>query len=123
MQPASAVGLIVVAAGAGRRLGADVPKAFVPLAGVPLLGQAQRGGLAIADVGEVVGVCPPRWVEVAPDVCRWARSQPGVASARPPFPAGTASPAVPVSPSPAQSSEQLLGGRVTVVAGGKELGD
>ena len=123
MQPASAVGLIVVAAGSGRRLGADVPKAFVPLAGVPLLGHALRGALACPDVAEVVVVTPTGWLEEAHAVCRWARSQPGVASARPPFPAGTASPAVPVSPSPAQSSEQLLGGRVTVVAGGKERGD
>ena len=54
MQPASAVGLIVVAAGTGSRLGADVPKAFVPLAGVSLLGHALRGALACSDVAEVV---------------------------------------------------------------------
>ena len=116
MQPASAaVGLIVVAAGSGSRLGADAPKAFVPLAGVPLLGHALRGALACPDVAEVVVVSPTGWLEEAHAVCRWARSQPGVASARPPFPAGPAS--------PAQSSEHLSGVRVTVVAGGAERGD
>lgn len=96
MQPASAVGVIVVAAGTGSRLGADVPKAFVPLAGVPLLGHALRGALACPDVAEVVVVAPTGWLEDADAVCRWARSP---------------------------SSEQSPGAPVRVVAGGAERGD
>jgi 2-C-methyl-D-erythritol 4-phosphate cytidylyltransferase len=96
MQPASAVGVIVVAAGTGSRLGADVPKAFVPLASVPLLGHALRGALACPDVAEVVVVAPIGWLADADAVCRWARSQ---------------------------SSEQSSGVPVGVVAGGAERGD
>ena len=62
----SRVGVIIVAAGSGTRLGADVPKAFVPLAGEPLLGHALRGALACAD--EVVVVAPADWQDVARDV-------------------------------------------------------
>ena len=119
MQPASAaVGLIVVAAGSGSRLGADVPKAFVPLAGVPLLGHAVRGALACPDVAEVVVVAPPGWLDEADAVCRWASSQPDVASARPPSPAGRPSPAQSSEQLSVQSSEQLSRTPVTVVAGG-----
>jgi len=96
MQPASAVGLIVVAAGTGSRLGADVPKAFVPLAGVSLLGHALRGALACSDVAEVVVVAPTGWLDEADSVCRWARSH---------------------------SSGQFSAASVTVVAGGAERGD
>lgn len=62
----SRVGVIIVAAGSGTRLGADVPKAFVPLAGEPLLGHALRGALACAD--EVVVVAPAGWQDVAREV-------------------------------------------------------
>jgi 2-C-methyl-D-erythritol 4-phosphate cytidylyltransferase len=52
------VAVIIVAAGAGHRLGRDVPKAFVPLAGRPLLRHALDGALACAEVGHVVVVAP-----------------------------------------------------------------
>ncbi|WVM98911.1 2-C-methyl-D-erythritol 4-phosphate cytidylyltransferase [Terrabacter sp. C0L_2] len=55
---AGRVGVIVVAAGSGSRLGASVPKAFVPLAGVPMLGHALRGALSCTAVSEVVVVAP-----------------------------------------------------------------
>jgi len=51
-----------------------VPKAFVPLAGVPLLGHALRGVLSCAAVAEVVLVVPPAHREqarsLAEGVCR-----------------------------------------------------
>jgi len=51
-----------------------VPKAFVPLAGVPLLGHALRGVLSCAAVAEVVLVVPPSHREqarsLAEGVCR-----------------------------------------------------
>ncbi|WP_435987814.1 2-C-methyl-D-erythritol 4-phosphate cytidylyltransferase [Terrabacter sp. LjRoot27] len=65
---------MVVAAGSGSRLGAGVPKAFVPLAGVPLLGHALRGVLSCAAVAQVVLVVPDtyraRADEVTEGVCR-----------------------------------------------------
>jgi 2-C-methyl-D-erythritol 4-phosphate cytidylyltransferase len=99
MHPESAaVGVIVVAAGSGSRLGAGVPKAFVPLAGVPIVGHALRGVLSCPEVTEVVVVAPGEWLGEAQAtsdaVCRWAGSQ------------GRAEPAL-----------------VRVVAGGAERGD
>ncbi|GAA6527391.1 2-C-methyl-D-erythritol 4-phosphate cytidylyltransferase [Intrasporangium sp. DVR] len=116
MHPGSAaVGVIVVAAGSGSRLGADVPKAFVPLAGVPLLGHALRGALSCPGVAEVVVVAPGGWVDAARAVCRWARSQPPA----------------PSSSGPGVHSGEALQGvddgatrvGIEVVAGGAERGD
>ena len=61
---ASGVGVVVVAAGSGTRLGADRPKAFVELAGATLLEHALRGVLAAAPQ-EVVLVVPADLVEEA----------------------------------------------------------
>ncbi len=52
------IGLVVPAAGRGERLGAGVPKAFLPLAGEPLLVHAIRGALA-SGVIDVVAVAAP----------------------------------------------------------------
>lgn len=52
------VAVIIVAAGAGTRLGHSVPKAFVPLAGQPLLRHALTHVLACDQVGHVVIVAP-----------------------------------------------------------------
>ncbi len=43
------VGIVVVAAGAGTRLGASEPKAFVPVAGQPLIWYAVRSALRATD--------------------------------------------------------------------------
>lgn len=48
---------IVVAAGSGSRLGAEVPKALVPVAGIPLVARAVAR-LAAGGVDEVVAVIP-----------------------------------------------------------------
>lgn len=61
----SRVGLVLVAAGSGTRLGAGIPKAFVPLAGVPLVEHALRGALACPDIDEVVLVVPPTYLGYA----------------------------------------------------------
>jgi 2-C-methyl-D-erythritol 4-phosphate cytidylyltransferase len=58
------VGVVVVAAGSGTRLGAERPKAFVELAGVTILEHALRGVLA-ARPGEVVVVVPRELVDEA----------------------------------------------------------
>ena len=49
---------VVVAAGSGSRLGADLPKALVPLEGVALVRRAVDALLA-AGVGQVVVTIPP----------------------------------------------------------------
>lgn len=58
------MGVVVVAAGSGTRLGADRPKAFVDLAGATLLEHAVRGSLA-AGPDEVVVVVPEALVAEA----------------------------------------------------------
>ena len=71
---AGRVGIIVAAAGSGSRLGHPVPKAFVPLAGAPLLAHALRGVLSTSGLSEVVIVAPAAHrgeaQEVAAAVCR-----------------------------------------------------
>lgn len=52
---------IVLAGGSGERLGADVPKAFVPLAGRPLLVHAVESMLAADPVIAVVVAVPSGW--------------------------------------------------------------
>lgn len=52
-------GMVLVAAGAGERLGAGVPKAFALLDGVPLLVRAARALHASGVCAELVAVVPP----------------------------------------------------------------
>ncbi len=52
------MGVVVVAAGRGDRLGGEVPKQFRSIAGVPLLLRALRPFLAHSDVADVVVVLP-----------------------------------------------------------------
>jgi 2-C-methyl-D-erythritol 4-phosphate cytidylyltransferase len=50
--------VIIVAAGSGERLGGDVPKAFVPLGGEPMLVWSVRAALGCVDIGSVVVAAP-----------------------------------------------------------------
>ncbi|EWS99822.1 2-C-methyl-D-erythritol 4-phosphate cytidylyltransferase [Intrasporangium oryzae NRRL B-24470] len=75
MTQSPGVGVILVAAGSGSRLGADVPKAFVPLAGLPILGHALRGALSCPDVAEVVVVAPVSHLAVARELAEAALSE------------------------------------------------
>lgn len=54
---------LVPAAGRGERLGANMPKALVPVRGVPLLEHAVRGLLASGCVDSVVVAAPPELVD------------------------------------------------------------
>jgi 2-C-methyl-D-erythritol 4-phosphate cytidylyltransferase len=49
---------IIVAAGSGVRLGMDIPKAFVPLAGRPLLHYSLRAVAVVEEIDEVVVTVP-----------------------------------------------------------------
>ncbi|WP_249138475.1 2-C-methyl-D-erythritol 4-phosphate cytidylyltransferase [Phycicoccus avicenniae] len=52
------VGVVVVAAGSGQRLGADVPKAFVDVGGRPMLGHALATAAALPGLRSLVVVAP-----------------------------------------------------------------
>lgn len=56
---------IVLAAGSGERLGADLPKAFVPLGSRPLLVHAVDALRACPRVGTIVVAVPEAWVSRA----------------------------------------------------------
>lgn len=56
--PAPDVAVIVVAAGSGSRLGHDEPKAFVPLAGRPLLEHALASVFRMREPAQVIVVAP-----------------------------------------------------------------
>ena len=62
------VAVILVAAGSGVRLGAEMPKAFARLCGEPLLAHALRGVLGCREVGHVVIVAPGSHLQQARDV-------------------------------------------------------
>jgi 2-C-methyl-D-erythritol 4-phosphate cytidylyltransferase len=59
------VAAMLVAAGTGSRLGHRLPKAFVPVGGVPLVVHAARGLAACADIATLVVVVPPDRVREA----------------------------------------------------------
>jgi len=61
---------IIVAAGSGRRLGCDVPKAFVPLGGRPMLYYAIRALAAVKDLTEAVITLPPEMLSEGRAVVR-----------------------------------------------------
>lgn len=70
------VGVVVVAAGSGTRLGAGLPKAFVEVDGATLLEHALDGLLASERVGEVVVVAPAGWEDLAAELLGRAASCP-----------------------------------------------
>lgn len=57
------MGVILAAAGAGRRLGGRIPKALVPLAGQPLFLWPLRTFSKLPFVRQIVVVLPPAWIE------------------------------------------------------------
>jgi 2-C-methyl-D-erythritol 4-phosphate cytidylyltransferase/2-C-methyl-D-erythritol 2,4-cyclodiphosphate synthase len=56
--PAPTVAVIIVAAGSGTRLGHSEPKAFVPVAGRPMLQRALAGVFGMRDPAQIVVVAP-----------------------------------------------------------------
>lgn len=61
---------ILVAAGRGERMGAGRPKAFLGLAGEPLLRKAARAFEAAPSVGAIVAVVPAEEIEAARELLR-----------------------------------------------------
>ena len=60
MEPDGAI-VILLAAGAGRRIGAAEPKALLPIGGRPMLSVAAAGAAACPSVGGLVVTYPPGW--------------------------------------------------------------
>ena len=58
MTTASRIAVIIVAAGSGTRLGADLPKAFVPVGGRPMLAHALHSVLGMSERADIVVVAP-----------------------------------------------------------------
>jgi 2-C-methyl-D-erythritol 4-phosphate cytidylyltransferase len=56
---------IVLAAGAGRRVGADEPKAFLPIAGRPILSVAAAAAAASPAIDAIVVTAPEGWEDRA----------------------------------------------------------
>jgi 2-C-methyl-D-erythritol 4-phosphate cytidylyltransferase/2-C-methyl-D-erythritol 2,4-cyclodiphosphate synthase len=70
MTSPATVGVIVVAAGAGTRLGADVPKAFVRVGGSSVLGLALEPVFGMSEPAQVVVVVPLEQLVAAQDLIR-----------------------------------------------------
>ena len=66
------IGIVVVAAGSGTRLGADEPKAFVELKGITILERALGGVFQCVEPAQVVVVAPRSHLEVAQVIARRA---------------------------------------------------
>jgi 2-C-methyl-D-erythritol 4-phosphate cytidylyltransferase len=64
------VGVVVVAAGQGTRLGGETPKQYQPIGGVPMVLRAVRPFVAHPDVAQVALVLPPADAEVPPAFLR-----------------------------------------------------
>src|ERR1039457_6821089 len=58
-QPPAAA--LIMAAGRGERLGAEQPKCFLPLAGIPLYAHSLRAFAAVPEVRRCVVVAPAGW--------------------------------------------------------------
>ena len=66
------IGIVVVAAGSGTRLGADEPKAFVELKGITILERALGGVFQSVEPAQVVVVAPRSHLVVAQAIARRA---------------------------------------------------
>ncbi|MBI5161843.1 MAG: 2-C-methyl-D-erythritol 4-phosphate cytidylyltransferase, partial [Micrococcales bacterium] len=74
MNPAPRVAVVVLAAGTGRRLGQSEPKAFVNLAGKPILGRALEAVFAMVEPVQVIVTAPAAYVPLARQVAAAARA-------------------------------------------------
>ncbi|MCU1577524.1 MAG: 2-C-methyl-D-erythritol 2,4-cyclodiphosphate synthase, partial [Leifsonia sp.] len=62
------VAVVVVAAGSGTRLGADLPKAFVEIAGTSVLGRALHAVFGMTEAAQAVIVAPAELVSAAESI-------------------------------------------------------
>lgn len=76
--PEARIAVIVVAAGSGTRLGAEVPKAFAPLGGSPLLAHCLHAVFGMREPAQVIVVAP---ADLVTDARAIGAQAAGVASA------------------------------------------
>ncbi len=62
--------VIIVAGGSGTRMGADIPKQFLPLLGKPILIHTIETFLAIPSITEIILVLPTSQIPVWFDLCK-----------------------------------------------------
>lgn len=62
--------VIIVAGGSGTRMGADIPKQFLPLLGKPILIHTIETFLAISSITEIILVLPASQIPVWFDLCK-----------------------------------------------------
>lgn len=62
--------VIIVAGGSGTRMGADIPKQFLPLLGKPILIHTIEAFLAIPSLTEIILVLPASQIPVWFDLCK-----------------------------------------------------
>jgi 2-C-methyl-D-erythritol 4-phosphate cytidylyltransferase len=126
------VGVVIVAGGAGTRLGAEVPKAFVRVGGRSLLSYAVERVANVPGLMSLVVVAPASHLEEARDVVSETSIPAGFlaapSSSGASLPAGSRPPAsLPAGSRPPASASTLEPGRshadATVVAGGAERSD
>jgi 2-C-methyl-D-erythritol 4-phosphate cytidylyltransferase len=116
------VGVVIVAGGAGTRLGAEVPKAFVRVGGRSLLSYAVERVANVPGLMSLVVVAPASHLEEARDVVSETSIPAGFLAA--PSSSGAS---LPAGSRPPASASTLEPGRshadATVVAGGAERSD
>jgi len=66
---------ILTAAGAGERLGAELPKALVPVAGKPMFLWAAENLAAAQVVDQLIVTCPPAHAELFKDLLKQQRAE------------------------------------------------
>ena len=65
MEPHTQAAAVILAAGAGRRLGAEVPKAFFPIGDRPMLAVAASAAAASPAIAAIVVAAPPGYEDTA----------------------------------------------------------
>lgn len=121
------VGVVIVAGGAGTRLGAEVPKAFVRVGGRSLLSYAVERVANVPGLTSLVVVAPASHLEEARDVVSDASVPAGFLAAPSSSGASSSGASLPAGSRPPASAPMLEPGRshadATVVAGGAERSD
>ena len=121
------VGVVIVAGGAGTRLGAEVPKAFVRVGGRSLLSYAVERVANVPGLTSLVVVAPASHLEEARDVVSETSIPAGFLAAPSSSGASSSGASLPAGSRPPASASTLEPGRshadATVVAGGAERSD
>ncbi|CAK0783769.1 hypothetical protein CVIRNUC_006969 [Coccomyxa viridis] len=77
------VSLVLLAGGVGKRMGASMPKQYLPLLGQPIAMYSLQTLCSMAEIGEVVIVCDPSYQEVFREYYRLLPEKPPLKFAEP----------------------------------------